>query len=394
MTKQSTLWLLPDGVEELLPAEAQRIENLRRKLISTYQHWGYQLVFPPLVEFLDALLTGVGQDLDLQTFKLTDQISGRMMGVRPDMTPQVARIDSRMHESGQSNRLCYIGSVLRTRAKNQLSGRTPLQSGCELFGVPGLEADIEIISLMLEALRAAEVPSLHLDLAHVGIARRLLELSGLEPAEAGRLFSAWQRKSVPEVDAIAAHIASVEIAELVRMLPRKILALEDIRSLRAAFHGDSGIVAALETLERVCSLIAARYPDVDIGFDLCEMRGYHYHTGLFFAVYTPGQGQALAEGGRYDGVGASFGEHRAATGFSLDLRALLGFQSGLSLENRDAIMAPQSDDPALWQEIQKARMTETVIVAMPGEAEYALKERCQRRFVQAEDGRWLVESWV
>jgi ATP phosphoribosyltransferase regulatory subunit len=391
---KSALWLLPDGVEELLPADAEHIEDLRRQLLALYHCWGYRMVVPPLVEFLDSLLTGVGQDLELQTFKLTDQVSGRMMGVRADMTPQVARIDARFHHPDQANRLCYIGSVLRTRAKSQLSSRSPLQSGCELFGVSGIEADIEMISLMLEALGLTNITSLHLDLSHVAIGRRLLDLSGLDEDGCARLTDAWRRKAIPEVDQIAADVADPLVAEHVRALPRSMVSLREVDGLLQRFSDDKIMLASLQALQSVAGVIAARFPAVDICFDLCEMRGYHYHTGLFFAAYAPGFGQAIAEGGRYDGVGLQFGQNRAATGFSVDLRALLKSRAGIPAEPVKSILVPLGTDDSAWPVIRQLRQSDSVIFEMPGDKITALRERCNRRLLRDELGQWQIESWL
>lgn len=393
---KSVRWLLPDGIEELLPEDAERIEVLRDRLLSLYRSWGYRLVVPPLVEFLESLLTGVGQDLELQTFKLTDQFTGRMMGVRADMTPQVARIDARFHPEGVANRLCYIGTVLRTRPGSQLSSRSPLQSGCELYGVDGIEADIEIISLMLDALRAASVAPLHLDLSHVAIARRLLDRSGLDEEGRRQLSDAWRRKAIPEVDQLAAAVREPAVADLIRALPRTMVGLDGIEAVRQRFAGDQEVLASLEQLQRVATVLASRFPDIEICFDLCEMRGYHYHTGLFFAAYTQGHGQAIAEGGRYDGAGRDFGDHRAATGFSIDLRALLKRSAPVPSGESRAILAPDRSDAGLWSMVASLREAgEVVLFEMPGDTPDALRARCDRRLVKAAgDEVWRVEVWA
>ncbi len=390
---KSALWMLPDGIEELLPADAELIEDLRHRLLDLYQSWGYRMVVPPLVEFLDSLLTGVGQDLELQTFKLTDQLSGRMMGVRADMTPQVARIDARFHPPGIANRLCYIGSVLRTRARSQLASRSPLQSGCEIFGVAGEDADIEILSLMLEALRLTDVGALHLDLSHVAIGRRLLDLSGLDAEGCLLLMDAWRRKANPEVDQIAARVANPVIAEQIRALPRSMVALREMDDLARRFAGDPVMDVSLQSLRGVGAVIAERFPAVDICVDLCEMRGYHYHTGLFFAAYAPGFGQAIAEGGRYDGVGRQFGQNRAATGFSIDLRALVKGRPGGVPEPRKGILVPLGTPESAWSFIRKLRREHRVIFEMPGDGHSLLHAQCDRRIVPMSDGTWRIEAW-
>lgn len=390
---KSALWLLPDGIEELLPEDAERIEAFRSQLLGLYHSWGYQMVVPPLVEFLDSLLTGVGQDLELQTFKLTDQVTGRLMGVRADMTPQVARIDARFHPAGRANRLCYIGSVLRTRARTQLSSRSPLQSGCELFGVAEVEADIEIISLMLEALRLTGIQPVHLDLSHVAISRQLLALSGLDSATQAALSDAWRRKAVPEVDQIAKSVTDPKIADAIRALPRSMVSLSELHTLITRYGSDEVVKSSLLSLQRVATVISARFPEVEICFDLCEMRGYNYHTGLFFAAYSPGFGQAIAEGGRYDGVGEQFGTRRSATGFSVDLRALLKRREDQAGGPVKGVLVPAEADESAWALIQSLRQTEAVICEMPGDTHASLQQRCNRRLVRDTTGQWCVKDW-
>ncbi|WP_020407585.1 ATP phosphoribosyltransferase regulatory subunit [Hahella ganghwensis] len=387
----SDLWLLPDGVEELLPPEASRVEELRRRLLDLYHSWGYELIVPPLLEYLESLLTGAGRDLELQTFKVTDQLTGRMMGVRADMTPQASRIDARSQRAG-ANRLCYLGSVLRTKAQNMLSSRSPIQTGCELFGIADTAADIEIISLMLETLRLTQVSPIHMDLAHVGIYQLIQKRAALSPHDSQLLLAALRHKAVPEINDIAGRIVDLKVQEYVRALPRLSGGLEKLSEARELFSGEAEVLAALDEMLKVSEVVAARYPEVEICIDLCELRGFNYHTGLVFAAYTTGMGQAIAQGGRYDGVGREFGSARPATGFSVDLKAL--FRQGQTTWEQEskAIFAPDDSDPALWAKISELRVSERVIQLMPGELREQWIPYCDRELVKDDTGSWVVNK--
>ncbi|QBM16256.1 ATP phosphoribosyltransferase regulatory subunit [Marinobacter sp. JH2] len=387
----SDRWLLPDGVEDILPPLAGRIESLRRDVMDTCQRWGYQLVIPPLIEYLESLFTGTGHDLELQTFKLTDQLTGRMMGVRADMTPQAARIDA--HTLGQEGitRLCYAGHVLHTRPRHMLTGRTPIQAGCELFGSTSEAADMEIISLMLEALRVAGLPRVHLDLAHVSIYESLIASSGFDIDTEAAVFDAMARKSVPELDRLLGDCEPGSAGARLCDLARVNGGVEALEQARAILGGASeALDAALNKLTRVVEMLSRDFPEVSLGFDFCELRGYNYHTGLVFAAYVPGHGDAVAKGGRYDAIGSDFGRARPATGFSLDIRALVSL--GERVHHRSgAIWAPAVEDSALEGVISGLRMTETVIRQLPGDepADPAL-QGCDRQLVK-KDGQWVVE---
>ncbi|KAA1176309.1 ATP phosphoribosyltransferase regulatory subunit [Marinobacter salinexigens] len=388
----SDRWLLPDGVEDILPPLAGRIESLRRDVMDTCQRWGYQLVIPPLIEYLESLFTGTGHDLELQTFKLTDQLTGRMMGVRADMTPQAARIDAHTLGHEGITRLCYAGHVLHTRPRHMLTGRTPIQAGCELFGSESEAADMEVISLMLETLRVAGLPRIHLDLAHVSIYESLIGEADFDRDTQEAIFDAMARKSVPELDELLGqcpeHSAGARLRALARVSggPE---ALEEARSILAGASAE--LDAALEKLGRVSEMLSRDFPDVQYGFDFCELRGYNYHTGLVFAAYVPGHGDAVAKGGRYDAIGSDFGRARPATGFSLDIRALVSL--GERVQTRPgAVWAPADPDPALKGVISGLRMTETVVCELPGGAgSNPVEQGCDRQLVKR-DGQWVVEN--
>jgi ATP phosphoribosyltransferase regulatory subunit len=388
----SDRWLLPDGVEDILPPLAGRIESLRRDVMDTCRRWGYQLVIPPLIEYLESLFTGTGHDLELQTFKLTDQLTGRMMGVRADMTPQAARIDA--HTLGQEGitRLCYAGHVLHTRPRHMLTGRTPIQAGCELFGSASEAADMEVIRLMLETLRVAGLPKVHVDLAHVAIYESLIGEADFDRDTEEAIFDAMGRKSVPELDQLLGECPEGSAGFRLRQLARVSGGPEALAEARQVLAGGSpALTAALDQLARVSDMLSRDFPEVSFGFDFCELRGYNYHTGLVFAAYVPGHGEAVAKGGRYDAIGSDFGRARPATGFSLDIRALVSLGDRV-VRKSGAIWAPADRDPALEGVISGLRMTETVIRALPEDEGCDPAERgCDRQLVKR-DGQWVVES--
>ncbi|QSP94572.1 ATP phosphoribosyltransferase regulatory subunit [Marinobacter salinisoli] len=388
----SDRWLLPDGVEDILPPLAGQIESLRRDVMDTCQRWGYQLVIPPLVEYLESLFTGTGNDLQLQTFKLTDQLTGRMMGVRADMTPQAARIDAHTLAQEGITRLCYAGHVLHTRPRHMLAGRTPIQAGCELFGSQSEEADTEVIRLMLEALRVAGLPGIHLDLAHVSIYQSLMGAADFDAATEAAIFDAMARKSVPELDGLLGECESGSPGARLRDLARVSGGREALAQASEILKGFSDdLDAALNKLSRVSDMLAESYPEVSVGFDFCELRGYNYHTGLVFAAYVPGHGDSVAKGGRYDAIGSDFGRARPATGFSLDIRALVSLGQR-PCEIPGAIWAPADADPALERAVVEQRSAHTVVRALPEDAGVDPRNRgCDRQLVKR-DGTWVVES--
>ncbi|WP_166264239.1 ATP phosphoribosyltransferase regulatory subunit [Marinobacter caseinilyticus] len=389
----SNRWLLPDGVEDILPPLAGQIETLRRDVMDTCQRWGYQLVIPPLIEYLDSLFTGTGHDLALQTFKLTDQLTGRMMGVRADMTPQAARIDAHTLRSDGVTRLCYAGHVLHTRPQHMLTGRTPIQAGCELFGSRSQAADNEVISLMLETLRTSGVPAIHLDLAHVAIYQALIAETNVDRETETAIFDAMRRKSIPELDTLLGACPEDSAGGRLRTLARISGGRESLAEARVALQGASDdVMQALDQLESVADMLAGHYPEVMLGFDFCELRGYNYHTGLVFAVYVPGHGEAVAKGGRYDAIGQDFGRARPATGFSIDIRALVALGQSRARAATGAIWAPVTDDETLAGVVAGLRMTETVVQALPDDNAGDPQSRgCDRQLVK-QGGQWVVES--
>ena len=385
-------WLLPEGIEEVLPEQAKRLEQLRRTLLDTYESWGYDLVMPPLIEYLESLLTGTGNDLDLQTFKLTDQLTGRLMGVRADMTPQVARIDAHQLNRETPTRLCYMGTVLHTRTDGFAGSRSPLQVGAELYGHAGIESDVEVISLMLETLAKSGVASPFVDLGHVGIYRELVKQAGLDREQEATLFDSLQRK------------ANTEIAEYLKdwkldsKIASAIAALTDLNGDESVLSeaktvlkkAGKGVLSALDELTNIAELLKKRLPDVEVHYDLAELRGYNYHTGMVFAAYVAGRGQAVALGGRYDDIGEVFGRARPATGFSTDLKTLLSL-SGHKNNQVAAIYAPADNDTELQKAITELRQQgERVICTLPGQTGSAKDMGCDRQLVK-DGSNWKVK---
>jgi ATP phosphoribosyltransferase regulatory subunit len=388
-------WLLPEGIDELLPPRAWNLEGMRRDLLDLFRSWGYEFIIPPFVEYLESLLTGAGSDLDLQTFKLMDQASGRLMGVRADMTPQAARIDAHQLRRDVPTRLCYLGTVLHTRSDGFAGSRSPLQIGAELFGHEGVESDVEIISLMLETLKYAGVKDIYLDLGHVGIFRGLARQAGLDANGEKALFDALQRKAAPEIHALLQEL-DVAPAEAAMLASLAELSGDDalVQARQRLAKADAAVLEALTYLERVAALIKSRIPAVPVHFDLGELRGYHYQTGVVFAAFVPGLGQEIARGGRYDAIGKAFGRARAATGFSADLKRLLragDLPSGLPAE-QGAIFAPWTDDETLRLRIAELRAAgRQVICALPEQQGGALEMGCSE-ILQKQGDAWVVTA--
>lgn len=386
-------WRLPDGVEELLPAAASRLEVLRRNITDLHSSFGYELVNPPLIEYLDSLLTGTGETLDLQTFKLVDQLNGKMMGVRADMTPQVARIDSHLLKTDDVSRLFYMGSVLRTRPDSPGGSRSPLQLGAELYGHAGAESDIEIISLMLQTVATAGIDSVLLDLGHVGVYRGLVEYAKLDAHQEQQLFDALLRKSAPEVAAFlsAANLPSTT-ASMLEVLTELSGGLDVIGRARTALSaGGKAVQSALDTLEKIADALVSRNLGNELHIDLTELRGYTYHTGVVFAVYAGHHSDEIARGGRYDDIGKAFGRSRPATGYSTDLKRLARFSAGSAAGQTRGIFVAE-DSAELWSQIKLLRAKgERVVTRLPGSSLDAVSARCDRELV-FQDGEWIVQT--
>ena len=384
-------WLLPEFIEDVLPAEAARIEFLRRELLDLFKVHGYQYVIPPMLEYLESLITGTGHDLDLATFKVVDQLTGRLMGVRADTTPQAARIDAHMLNQQGVSRLCYAGTVLRTKPDGLARTREPLQLGAELFGHASIESDIEIQRLMIKALQVMGLSELHIDFSHVAIFESLIHSASIQPALEQALYAALQSKDKSAVAQLAIHLdadtkyALIELTDLnggVTMLDKAESVLPKLPAIAKALADLRAVAQHLNDL------------NVQVGFDLSELRGYHYHSGIVFAAYAQGYAGPLALGGRYDEVGIAFGRARPATGFSLDLRGVVTALAPASLAK--AILAPAGNDKALLSEIEALRAEGLVVIqALPDSQSNwqtnADELNCDSQLV-LRDGQWLIEK--
>ncbi len=379
-------WLLPEYIEDILPAEASRIERLRARVLELFTVSGYELVMPPLLEYLDSLLTGSGHDLGLRTFKLVDQLSGRTLGLRADITPQASRIDAHLLNRQGITRLCYSGSVVHTLPSGILKTREPLQIGAEIYGHAGVESDVEIQLLMLRALAVAGVHNVHLDLGHVAIFRSLIQWARIDRESEAELFRALQAKDVAALKALTASLDRDVRAGLCA-LPELYGGVDVLQEARKRLPDLPELAACLDTLEFLADQLSN-----DVGelcFDLAELRGYHYHSGTVFAAYVPGQTDAIAGGGRYDEVGKAFGRARPATGFSIDLRDLASVADGDGKRKR--IMAPYKlDDSGLQAAINALREAGTiVIVDLPGHEDNRDELECDDELV-LRDGQWVI----
>ncbi|MDH5301856.1 MAG: ATP phosphoribosyltransferase regulatory subunit [Gammaproteobacteria bacterium] len=388
----SDRWLLPEGIEELLPDEAHRVEEIRSALFGLYRGWGYELVVTPLIEHLESLTVGIGGDLESHTFRLVDQVSGRMLGVRSDITPQVARIDAhRLNRKGPA-RLCYWGPVLLTRARELGGNRSPIQVGAELYGHRGYESDLEILRLMIESLRIAGQRQPYLDLGHVGVFKALTKQAELTARQEELLFDALQRKAKPEMKELLAEVKDAKVAAMLASLVDLNGSDEVLAQARQALAGAvPAVQEALSDLEQIVKALRHRYSEMNIHIDLAELRGYSYHTGVVFAAYAKGYGQSVAQGGRYDAVGAVFGRARPATGFSLDLRGLLALNGGQT-KPAGGIFAPVAEDAQLRKMIHDLRAQgERVICELPGQEGGPADCGCDRVLVNT-GGAWTVQG--
>ena len=348
----SETWLLPDGVADVLPEQAQVIEILRREALDFLASRGFQLVYTPFIEYIESLssLSESNQDLDLATFKVIDQLSGRLLGVRADMTPQVARIDAHVHPVEGVARYCYAGTVLHTKPQGFNTTRAPLQLGAELFGSDSIDADVEMVDVMLSLLQKAGLANgIHLDLGHVGLFRSLVKHAGLPKATERRLSDLYQRKALPE---LAEFTQTLKFGADFYNLGRYASDLDALQNnLSAEIIADAEFKSAFDVVKKTQSEIQARWPELHIGIDVVELRSYHYHTGLMYAVYAPNRAAPLAQGGRYDGIGEHFGRARPATGFSCDLYALSAGQ----FKQIHTVVAPKGTDKALLEAIANVR---------------------------------------
>lgn len=380
-------WMLPEFIEDVLPAEAARVETLRRKLLDLFKVHGYQYVIPPTLEYLESLITGTGHDLDLATFKVVDQLTGRLMGVRADMTPQAARIDAHMLNQQGISRLCYAGTVLRTRPDGLARTREPLQLGAELFGHAGIESDIEIQRLMIKSLQLLGLQDLHIDFSHVAIFESLVREGSINIDLEEALYAALQSK-----DKVAVAQLAIDLPESVRLA---LVSLTDLNGDVSVLEKAHLILPKLpEITQALANLnaVANKLSDlkVIITFDLGELRGYHYHSGVVFAAYAAGYTGPVALGGRYDEVGISFGRARPATGFSLDLRGIVSTLPPASLPK--GILAPEGNDRELLNKIEALRTDGLLVIQILPNSDINLNElNCDSALI-LRDGEWLIET--
>jgi len=384
----SETWLLPDGVADVLPEQAQVIESLRRKSLDFLASRGYQLVYTPFIEYIESLssLSESNQDLDLATFKVIDQLSGRLLGVRADMTPQVARIDAHVHPVEGVARYCYAGTVLHTKPRGFNTSRAPLQLGAELFGSDSIDADVEMVDLMISLIQETGLADgIHLDLGHVGLFRSLVAQAGLNKVAEQQLSDLYQRKALPELEEFTADL---KFGQDFYALGRYASDLDALQAhLSAEVLANPAFTQAFNVLQTTKDEVQTRWPNLSIGIDVVELRSYHYHTGLMYAVYAPNRAAPLAQGGRYDGIGEHFGRARPATGFSCDLYALSAGQ----FNELSIVVAPKGTDTDLLKMIERLRTEGLSVVQLLGQDDLSSVPNATHQLVQVA-GHWNLEK--
>jgi len=381
-------WLLPENIADVLPSEARKIEELRRLMLDNFRLYGYELVMPPLLEYLESLLTGAGTDIDLRTFKLVDPISGRLLGLRPDMTTQVARIDAHLLNRASVTRLCYAGNVLHTHPSGLHATREPLQIGAEIYGHAGLEADAEIQELALSTLALAGFTQVRLDLTHVGVLRAIIEEDAAATKDEAALYLALRAKDVSDLKALTANYTP-QTRDALLALTNLYGDIDVLKKAREVLPDLPGIAKALAEL---AALAASAIGRAEVAIDLADLRGYQYESGAMFALYVPGLPNAVARGGRYDHVGEAFGRARPATGFSLDLRELARLLP--TAERKHSIRAPWGNAPELKEKIAELRKSgEVVIQSMPGHSNELDEFECDRALVLDDNSsQWILKN--
>ena len=383
-------WLLPEDIADVLPAKARKVEQLRRSLLDLYRSYGYELVAPPLLEFLDSLLTGTGSDLNLQTFKLVDQLSGRTLGLRADMTPQVARIDAHLLNRTGVTRLCYAGSIAHTRTPIGCTSREELQLGAEIYGHSGWEADLEALTLLLQTLQTAGLKQVYLDLSHAGILTGILENQAVSKEDIETLYGLLQSKDRSSLASWSRNLPQPVGQALMALTELSGPAKDVLVKARKVLPSNALVGDALSLLERLTNAIALMPSAPEVSIDLADLRGYQYHSGMMFTAYVDALPQPIARGGRYDHVGQAFGRARPATGFSIDLLTLAGLST--DLEERSAIVAPWISDAGLNAAIQALRSAGEIVVQLaPGDAALSAEYRLDRVLVE-QGGTWKVQS--
>ena len=388
---QSDHWLLPDGVEDLLPPTAGKLEAAREILIRVFTSWGFDYVMPPKLEFIDSLLTGTGKDLDLQTIKVIDQLSGRLMGLPADITPQVARIDAHSLPSEGVNRLCYAGSVVRSRPEGFVGARVPIKAGAELFGDRSIEADFEIMSLMISSLHSLGLDDIHVELGDVSVYRTLIEQAALDSSVGDEIFGLIQKKARQAlVQSTTAWVKDRDLADRINALPDLCGSANVLVDAKQIFAGDSVALSAVERLRALIERLSSRFPTLTLSIDLSELRGFSYHTGVGFAAYHNGSGRLMARGGRYDNVGELFGRARPATGFDIELSSLLDQLPSTETEplvDVDTVDQPTKEiEAALWEKLAALRSEGYRVIEGESVGKQALKR------LQFDGSKWVLED--
>jgi ATP phosphoribosyltransferase regulatory subunit len=380
-------WALPEHIEDVLPQDAQKLERARRIALDLFKSHGYELVVPPLLEYVDSLLSGSGHDMDLATFKLVDQLSGRTMGIRADTTPQVARIDAHVLNRQGVSRLCYAGSVLHTLPSGLGKSRQPFQAGAELYGHSGLEADIEIQQLMIDSLNMIGVKAAQLDIGHPAIFRALVDLAGVNDETAEAMFVATEAKDIPALKQLTELVQNTDTVKAALLALPNLYGGEEVFSRATKLlPADARIAGALAQLKAIYAQFSAQ--GIVVSIDLGELGGFNYESGVVFAAFANGASDAVARGGRYDEVGKAFGRARAATGFSLDLKALLPLIP--ASETRRAILGPIVDDVVAKEKMAALRAAgEIVIARLRGHDAHTHELECDRELV-LKDGQYVV----
>ena len=390
MSFRSDRWMLPDGIEEMLPPQAARIQRLRRELLDTFRVWGYDYVIPPMVEFVDSLLTGTGREIDLRTCKVTDQLTGKLMGIRADITPQVARIDAHSMKREGVNRLCYSGHVMHAKPRGPLASRIPIQAGVEIFGESSVEADIEVLSLLADVLSASGLRDLHINLAEVSVFRELARAAGLSSVQEAECRELIRNRRVTELaEWLPANVDKESHQAAFNLLPELLGGEEVLDMFCGQLAGIIDCEAVAADLRACYRALKQRFPDISVSIDLSELRGYSYHTGIVFAAYTPSSGHSLAAGGRYDHVGESFGRARPATGFVTNVSAVASVLAGYADDEGQAeeciadgvfVPASSSQSPRAFERAQALRKKgERVVFGFSGQENPQPYQACSRK---------------
>lgn len=386
-------WLLPEGINEILPEQAVRLEHIRRRSIDIFNQWGYRLVMPPLAEYLESFLLNEHTDLQVQTFKVTDQASGRMLGIRSDMTPQIARIDAHSLRSKDINRLCYVGEILNTRASGVGGSRSPIQIGAEIYGHKGIQSDLEILQLMLELFKQLQIKNVHLVLGHIRIYSVLIEEAGLNKKQRKYLSELMRSKAKSD---IKDYLDSANVAPECK---EKVLELVDcygefsiLSAAKEQFSNSSPeLASAFNEIQEVGDIIAKHHPDVTLHCDLLEAPGYDYEDGLVFSAYTVGLAKEIARGGRYDGIGQVFGRARPAIGFSSNLEMIANMSQLPTAQSQQQVYAPRNEDPTLQEAISQARSEGKCVVIQLDDNDDPALHHCTHIFCQ-DNGVWVIKD--